>query len=108
MDTSLNLEKIAEHFHDEDSARAFMEQTRWPDSPVCPHCDGREAYRLEAKVSSNKPVRKGVFKCKSCRKQFTVTVGTVFEDSRIPLHKWLMAVHLLCSSKKGMSAHQLH
>ena len=67
-----------------------------------------EAYRLEAKPDSKRPVRKGVYKCKACRKQFTVTVGTIFEDSHIPLNKWLMAINLLCSSKKGMSAHQLH
>src|SRR6267378_5900872 len=74
-----------------------------------PHCglEG-ESYRLEGKAGSKRPVRKGVWKCKGCRKQFTVTVDTIFSDSHIPLHKWLMAIHLLCASKKGMSAHQLH
>jgi transposase-like protein len=66
------------------------------------------AYALKAKEGSTKPVRKGVYKCKDCRKQFTVTVGTIFEGSHIPLHKWLMAIHFLCASKKGMSSHQLH
>lgn len=97
-------------YHDEDSARAFLEAQRWPKGEVgCPHCSeiGR-AYRLEPKTNGKTHVRKGVWKCGACREQFTVTVGTIFEDSHIPLHKWLMAIHLLCSSKKGMSAHQLH
>lgn len=67
-----------------------------------------EPYKLTPKATSKKPGRKGLYKCKACRKQFTVTVLTVFEDSRIPLSKWLLAIHLLASSKKGMSAHQLH
>jgi transposase-like protein len=66
------------------------------------------AYRLEAKPDSKKAVRKGVWKCGGCREQFTVTVGTIFTDPHIPLNKWLMAIHLLCSSKKGMSAHKIH
>ncbi len=66
------------------------------------------AYRLTPKPDSKRPVREGVYKCKGCRKQFTVTIGTIFEGSRIPLHKWLMAMYLMCSSKKGISAHQLH
>jgi transposase-like protein len=105
----MNLTDIAGNFHDEDSARAFLEQQRWPNGTVCPHCGllGK-SYRLEGKPDSKRPVRKGVWKCKGCRKQFTVTVDTIFSDSHIPLHKWLMAIHLLCASKKGMSAHQLH
>jgi transposase-like protein len=63
---------------------------------------------LTAKEGSKTPVRKGVYKCKACREQFTVTIGTIFEDSKIPLNKWLLAIHLLSASKKGMSAHQLH
>ena len=99
---------MAEHFHDADKAREYLEKMRWINGIVCPHCGALEAYRLEAKPESKRPVRKGVYKCKACRKQFTVTVGTIFEDSHIPLHKWLMAICLLCSSKKGMSSHQLH
>lgn len=98
-------------FSDPDAARAFLETKRWPDGPICPHCglEG-EAYRLEADPESTGKGhgRKGLWKCAGCRKQFTVTVGTVMEDSHIPLHKWVYAFHLLCSSKKGMSAHQLH
>jgi transposase-like protein len=95
-------------FKDEDSARAFLEKKLWPGGPICPHCGViGEAYKLESKTSTKNPLRKGVYKCAGCREPFTVTVGTIFEDSKIPLHKWLLAVHLLCSSKKGISAHQL-
>jgi transposase-like protein len=106
----LNLASIAKHFSDPEAAREFFEKQRWPDGPVCPHCGViGEAYKLEPKPSKkNRHVRKGVYKCGGCRKQFTVTVGTIFEDSHIPLNKWLYAFHLLCASKKGMSAHQLH
>jgi transposase-like protein len=107
----MNLNDIAKSYHDEDSARAFLEAQRWPNGVVCPHCGLiGEAYKLNPKADSGKGthVRPGVWKCKSCRKQFTVKVGTIFEDSHIPIHKWLMAFHLLCASKKGMSAHQLH
>ncbi|HSE50435.1 MAG TPA: IS1595 family transposase [Terriglobales bacterium] len=106
---SLNLASLAEHFSDADKARQFLEGQRWPNGPVCPHCDSTEIYKLTPKTSKKgKHVRVGVYKCARCREQFTVTVGTIFEDSHIPLHKWLFAIHLLCASKKGMSAHQLH
>lgn len=95
-------------FQDAEKARTFLEKLRWPDGPVCPHCNCKTAYKLSAKPGSKKPVRPGVWKCKDCEQQFTVTVNTIFEDSHIPLHKWLLAIHLLCASKKGMSAHQLH
>jgi transposase-like protein len=74
---------------------------------VCPHCGSTEAYRLTAKPGSASPVRPGVCKCKECRKQFTVRVGTIFEDSKLPISKWLMAIHLMTSSKKGVSSHQI-
>ena len=99
---------LAKHFADEDSAREWLENKRWANGVVCPHCASIEAYRLTPKPESKRPVRKGVYKCKTCRKQFTVTVGTIFEDSRIPLNKWLYAIYMMCSSKKGVSAHQLH
>jgi transposase-like protein len=112
------------HFTDEDKAREFLEAMRWPDGPICPHCGLiGEAYKITPKVKEavaidyqtkdemrkqrvRKP-RKGLWACAGCRKQFTVTVKTIFEDSHIPLHKWLLASHLMCSAKKGMSAHQL-
>jgi transposase-like protein len=103
---------IAPHFQDADKARKFLEMKRWPEGPICPHCGLLgEAYRLQADLEDKNAKghgRKGLFKCAGCREQFTVTVGTVMEDSHIPLHKWLLAFHLLCASKKGMSAHQLH
>lgn len=92
----------------EDEAREMLELLRWPDGAVCPHCGNKEAYKLTAKSDSKKAVRNGVYKCKACRKQFTVTVGTIFEGGHIKLANWLMAIYLMCSSKKGMSAHQLH
>jgi transposase-like protein len=94
----------APHFTDEHAARELLEAIRWPNGPVCPHCGGTdEAYKVKSAKA-----RPGVYKCGHCRKQFTVTVGTVFERSKIPLHKWFQAAYLLCSSKNGMSSHQLH
>jgi transposase-like protein len=89
-------------FRDADKARERLERLRWPDGPVCPHCGNKGAWAIET--------RPGLYKCAQykCRKQFTVTVGTVFERSKISLDKWLMAVYLMCSSKKGVSSHQMH
>lgn len=103
---------IAPHFQDADKAREFLEAKRWPEGPACPHCGVvGEAYKINADLENKKAkthARKGLYKCAGCGEQFTVTVGTIMEDSHIPLHKWLLAFHLLCASKKGMSAHQLH
>src|ERR1017187_7766546 len=104
----MNLIDLAQQFSNADDAREYLEGLLWPDGPVCPHCGVmNEATKLEPRKGSKSAVRKGVWKCNGCLKQFTVTVGTIFEDSHIPLHKWLLAIHLLCSSKKGFSAHQL-
>jgi transposase-like protein len=84
------------------------EAVRWPDGPICPHCgnaDGNRIARVEGKKRSHRP---GLNYCNECKGQFTVTVGTVFERSKVPLTKWWLATHLLNSSKKGMSAHQIH
>jgi transposase-like protein len=92
----------AEHYRNDDAARAYLESILWPDGPVCCHCGTiNHAYGTK---------RPGVFRCaeKECRKDFTVTMRTVMERSKIALHKWLQAFHLMCSSKKGVSAHQLH
>ncbi len=97
---------IASLIASEDLAREFIELLRWPNGPVCPHCESVKVYSIAA--NSAKKVRKGLYKCGECKKQFTVTVGTIFEDSRIPLNKWFHAIHLLCSSKKGFSSHQIH
>jgi transposase-like protein len=90
----------------EAEARAILERMRWNGRPVCPKCGGDSPYKLTPKAGSS--TRQGVYKCRACRKQFTVTVGTIFEDSHIKLTVWLKAIYLLCASKKGMSAHQLH
>jgi transposase-like protein len=95
-------------FADEDLAREYVEQIRWKGEPFCPHCGTVGAYKLTPKPGSARPTRKGVYKCKACRKQFTVTVGTVFEGTRIKLNLWLWAIYLMCSSKKGISAFQIH
>lgn len=105
----------APHFHDEAAAFAELEALIWPHGPVCPHCGGKERiYKLSgvrSKPSKKNPKgieRHGLKKCGHCRKQFTVRMGTIFEDSHIPLHKWFQAIHLMVSSKKGISSHQLH
>jgi transposase-like protein len=93
----------AKQYHDENAARKYMEAILWPDGPICPHCGViDEAYKLKGESTRN-----GLYKCSGCRQPFTVTIGTIFEDSHIPLHKWLYAIHIMCSSKKGVSAHQL-
>ena len=98
-----NLSQLAPYLADEDKARALFEKLRWPSGPFCPHClTGEKIYKIESAK-----VRKGLYKCGNCRKQFTVTVGTVLEGSHIPLGKWLYAFYLMCSSKKGVSASQL-
>lgn len=90
------------YFHDEAAAFARLEAVLWPEGPVCPHCGSiGKHYDL-------RKTRVGLRKCQDCRKQFTVKVGTVFESAHIPLHKMLQGVYLMCSSKKGISAHQLH
>lgn len=86
----------------DEEARAYLESLIWPNGPVCPHCGSVEVTRLNGKAH-----RPGVLKCRACLKQFTVTVGSVMEDSHIALPKWILAFHFLCSSKKGMSAKQL-
>jgi len=95
----------------DEEARAFLERVRWPNGPVCPHCGVvNEATKLAPKPRENgkgTSARTGVYKCRPCRKQFTVTVKTVFESSHVPLSTWLAAFFLLCSSKKSLSALQL-
>ncbi len=98
---SINLTDLI--FSDEEAARKHFEAIRWPDGPVCPHC-GVVDSATQLKGKSHRP---GLYKCRECAKPFSATIGTVYERSHIPLHKWLLATHLLCASKKGMSAHQL-
>jgi transposase-like protein len=103
------------YFYDEAEAFKKLESLIWPNGPVCPKCGHSERiYDLKgvrSKPSKKNPKgveRHGLKKCGKCRKQFTARVGTVFESSHVPLHKWLQAVFLMCSSKKGISSHQLH
>ena len=86
----------------EDEARDYLERIRWPNGAACPRCGDTAATKLQGKST-----RPGVYKCRGCRKPFTVTVGTIFERSHVKLKKWLLAFHLICSSKKGVSALQL-
>lgn len=103
------------YFHDEAAAFAKLESIIWPEGPICPHC-GNCGKIYELKGVRTKPSKKhpegverhGLKKCAECRKQFTVRVGTVFESSHIPLNLWLQAAYLMASSKKGVSAHQMH
>lgn len=104
----INLISLAQDYSDEDKARALFESWRWPNGPICPHCQHNEIYKLKGKEGSKSPVAKGVYKCSACRKQFTAKVGTVLEDSHIPYSKWLMGMFILCASKKSISAHQMH
>lgn len=109
----LNLVTLATQYSDEDKARALFESWRWPDGPVCPHCKNHKAkpiYKMESKPDTKTAnrIRPGLYCCGACRKTFTVKVGTVLSDSHIPISKWLMAMFILCSSKKSVSAHQMH
>jgi transposase-like protein len=92
-------------YQDADLAREHLEALQWPDGPTCPHCGNADPKRITK--LEGKSTRPGVYKCNECRKPFSVTVGTVFERSHIPLNKWLLAAHLMAASKKGVSAHQL-
>jgi transposase-like protein len=90
-------------FTNEAAARKHLERLCWPNGPVCPHCgESEKITKLKGKIH-----RPGLYQCNACRKSFTVTIGTIFEDSHIKLHKWLYAFSLMTSSKKGISAHQL-
>ncbi len=93
----------------EEEAYLKLESIRWPHGPICPKCGSvRGGYKLTSKPGTVNPVRPGLYKCKDCRQKFTVKMGTIFEDSHIPLNKWLIAIYLMNASKKGISSHQLH
>jgi transposase-like protein len=95
-------------FTDDNAAREELEAVRWPNGPVCPHCGNVEQDKIAKVEGAKRTHRPGLYYCNECKGQFTVTVGTVFERSKIPLSKWWFATHLLNSSKKGISAHQMH
>ncbi len=94
----------APHFHNEEAAYGFVEARIWPDGPVCPKCGSKERIGK----MGGKSTRIGTYKCYICRKPFTVKIGTIFEDSHVPMRLWLQAIYLLAASKKGISSHQLH
>src|SRR6266850_7835738 len=100
MSDSANL--TAPQFTNEEAAIAHVETSRWPHEITCPHCGSLNVHRMAGKTQA------GMFICNDCRDKFTCRTGSVMERSHIPVHKWLLAIHLLSSSKKGMSAHQLH
>ena len=104
----LTFDQIQSHFGTDEAARAYLEEVRWPDGVICPHCkNAKQNLIWEIKANPEKKIRAGLYQCAKCGKQFTVTVGTIFEDSHIPLRKWLVAWYLLCSSKKGISSLQI-
>lgn len=91
-------------FNNEDKAIKYLEKLRWPNGVICPHCSSSDRiYKIKSKAA-----RKGLWGCSNCKKQFTAKIGTVLQGSHIPIHKWLLASHLMCASKKGISSHQLH
>lgn len=91
----------APYLTDPEAARAYLESRRWPDGPVCPRCASSQVWRISSASS-----RPGLWKCGGCRRQFTVTIRTLFEDTKLPLHKWMQAL-LLLSSRRGASAREL-
>ncbi|MBS0366583.1 MAG: IS1595 family transposase [Proteobacteria bacterium] len=101
MNSNLN----APHFKDESAAYEYVEAHLWPAGPVCPHCGNCDQARIRRLMG--KATRPGLRKCNECRKQFTVKVGTIFEDSHVPMTHWLQAIYLMCASKKGISTRQL-
>lgn len=111
MDTKnaeLTLIEISARYGTEEAARQYFEKLRWPNGPTCPHCGNANQDRIY-KVTENKAtkIRSGLYKCAECRESFTVTIGTVMEDTHLPLHKWLMAFYMMCASKTQVSALQL-
>jgi len=104
MDAWMKIAQITE-----EEAREQLEAIRWSDGIICPKCGSdKGAWKMQSKSGTKNKMRPGLYKCKACTQKFTVTMGTIFEDSHIPLNKWLMGIYLMNASKKGISAHQLH
>ena len=95
----------APHFRNEQAAFDYVESRLWPNGPTCPHCGNADAKRIHKMTGET--TRTGLRKCNECRKPFTVRMGTIFESSHLPLHLWLQVIHLMCASKKGISANQI-
>jgi transposase-like protein len=99
----MTLDLTAPEFHDDDAARAWLETYRWPNGPFCPHCGSVTPQRMGGTAH-----RPGLMYCRDCKGQFTVLTGSVMESSHISLPKWVLAIRLMTSSKRGVSAHQIH
>jgi len=97
----MNIDITAPIFHDEAKALAHLEASRWPDGATCPHCGSDRVRKMEGQTQA------GMFLCNDCRDKFTIRTGSVMERSHVPLHKWLLATHIMAASKKGMSAMQM-
>ena len=107
-DGGTTLIEIEEHFSTDETARKYIERILWPHGAVCPHCQNANQDKIwKIKENKAKGIRAGLHRCAECDKEFTVTVGTIFEDSKIPLRKWLLAWYMICSAKKGISSLQL-
>lgn len=108
LNRELTLIEIAKRFSTEEAARDYFEKLRWPNGPECPHCGNANQDRIyKVTPDPKKKIRAGLYKCAECSSQFTVTIGTVCEDSHIPLNKWLIAFYMMCASKTQVSALQL-
>src|SRR5271154_3793571 len=106
--SKITLDNINQYFNTDLTAREYLEKLLWPNGAVCPHCKNAESKSIwKIKANKAKKIRAGLHRCAPCNKEFTVTVGTIFEDSHIPLRKWLIACYMICSSKKGISSLQL-
>lgn len=105
MDTEIKFQDVLK-WSDVD-CRAYLEHMRWPDGPHCPKCGANHPWSITRKSDTKNKV-KSIYRCRECKKQYTATIGTIFEDSHIPLSTWFAAIYLMCGSKKGISAHQIH
>jgi transposase-like protein len=103
----LTLTELLKKYGSDKTARSFLESIRWPDGAICPRCKTKQDHKITAKKESENGAREGVYFCSKCRKQFTVTVGTIMESSHIPIGTWLAAIFLICASKKAISSLQL-
>ncbi len=105
MSTQISFHEVMQWT--DEQCREFLARKRWPNGPICPKCGAEKPY-ASTRTSKSKNLVTSFYKCRTCTKQFTATVGTIFEDSHAPLSKWFAAIYMMCASKKGVSAHQIH
>lgn len=105
MNTKVSFQEVIKW--SDEQCRNYLEKMRWPNGSHCPRCNANHPYTITRKSNTKNKI-KSIYKCRQCKRQYTVTVGTIFEDSHIPLSTWFAAIYLMCSSKKGISAHQIH